>query len=346
MKRIALIVSFLFTCTVSAFAPQAVNRSLAQFRQRNDIPGLAAAVYIDGETYFFNFGSVTKNTLFEIASITKSFTATLLALAVVEGRMKLNDRVGMYLPFVCDTQESRPICDITLEQLATHTSSLSRQAAMKRAQVTQQRVLNSLKHWHPEWPMGTRFLYSNLGYEILGYALENAYDMPYGRILAEKITRPLEMDHTFLRVPPALLPAYTQGINKKGRPAPHNRTHAFIASGGLKSSTADLIKFLTANIEAHSATKLQQAMKLAQKGRFQANPRMVQALSWQNVTRDGITMIDKNGGLGGFSSWMGWVSKERSPNKKDVGLIILSNRRNPKVTKFGRRLLLRLAHME
>lgn len=348
MVRIFPILSLFITFAVSAITPESIQKSLMRFKQRNALPGLAAAVYINGEPHFFNIGyshprrkiPVTENTSFDIASITKSFTATLLALAVLQGRARLDDQLAKYLPFL--RTHPCPASDITLEQLATHTSSLPRQSDIKRSQITKQRVLNWLVSWVPEKPIGTKFLYSNLGYEILGYALENIYSKPYEQIVADYITTPLDMGHTYLRLPPTLKTDHAQGFTKENRRAPQRRL-ALVASGGLKSSTSDLMKFLMANMGVYGPSELQEAMKLAQKGRFRANPRMVQGLSWQNYTRNGITMIDKNGGLGGFSSWMGWVSKENSPHNEDVGVILLSTRRNSKVTKFGRNLLVKLA---
>ena len=99
-------------------------------------------------------------------------------------------------------------------------------------------------------------------------------------------------------------------------PVRHLRANAIAGAGALRSTTEDMMKFLMANLDVSGPPLLRKAMRLAQKGRFKA-PKMIQALSWQRVTRQGVEFIDKNGGVGGFSSWMGMV-----PDQKN-GLILL-----------------------
>ena len=116
----------------------------------------------------------------------------------------------------------------------------------------------------------------------------------------------------------------------------HLRANAIAGAGALRSTTQDMMKFLTANLDISGPPLLRKAMKLAQNGHFKA-PKMIQALSWQRVTRQGVEFIDKNGGVGGFSSWMGMV-----PDQK-MGLVLLSNMRCGKLTNLGRRLLISIA---
>lgn len=325
-----------------------IRKALTRFVNANHIQGLAAAVYYDGRPYFFNLGyshprsriKVTEHTIFDIASISKSFTATLLALAVQRGHMKLNASIPDYVPFVRNHPSA--LNHITLSQLATHTSGLPRRAPIRRKNAQKREILRSLLGWRPEYPIGTKFKYSNVGYTILGYTLENVYQMPYEALVIQQIARPLGMSSTFVHIPPALIPNYAQGFSRNNEPVRRNRVEGYQASGGLRSTSADLMKFLRANIGDYGPKKLQDAMKLAQKGIFKANPHMVQGLGWQNFTKEGIELIDKNGGLPGFSSWLGWVPK--SPSKKGpVGLILLSNTRCAKLTGFGRKLVSQLA---
>jgi len=314
-----------------------LGNKLESFFRKNGIRGLAAAAYFDGKPHFYNFGyahpaqgiPISENTIFDIASISKSFTATLLAKAVLEGRMKLTDTLDDHFPFIHNHPSA--LSNITLEQLALHTSGLPREDGLgKRA--PKKRILQKFSNQPLNSTPGTAFKYSNLGYEILGFALENVYRKPYSQLVMD-ITRPLDMHSTFTHVPPSM-EDYAQGFGKDNRRANHYYKRGFEPSGGIKSSSHDLMNFMMANMKAFGPKDLQDAMALTHKGVFRANPRMVQGLAWQNFTMDGVTMLDKNGGLPGFSSWMGWTP--------EVGLILLSSRRTPKLTNFGRKLLVTL----
>lgn len=317
-----------------------ITQEVEMLMKEHELPGIAVAFYYKGVPYFLNFGQangqtkVTEHTIFEIGSITKSFTATLLAYEVVKGTMNLNDSLPKYLPFV--RRHLSALSRVTLEQLATHTSSLPRDPVGGWMRATKNKMLHSLVRWKPEYPIGTHYSYSNLGYDILGFALENHSHKKYGVLLHEVVTGPLQMTSTAIHTAPRLNGIYAQGHNKKGIPVHHLRANAIAGAGALRSTTQDMMKFLTANLDIAGPPLLRKAMKLAQKGRFKA-PKMMQALSWQRVTRQRVEFIDKNGGVGGFSSWMGMV-----PDQK-VGLVLLSNMRCGKLTDLGRRLLISIA---
>lgn len=343
----------LFICTClslhGSFPENEIKEKLQRFRSNNGIPGLAVAILYNDKPYFFNFGQVSsssgipisEHTIFDIASITKSFTATLLALQVERGMMRLHDHIDQYLPFVYNHPSL--LSKITLEQLASHTASLEREAPLKRGKAIRKRILRSLLSWQPPYQIGSKFKYSNLGFALLGFCLENNFHMPYGQIVRSQIAEPLGMNDTYLHVPAPYYYQYTQGFSKTGFPVKkRNRSFGYAAAGGLKSSTSDLMKFMMANNGLTGSQELIKAMSLAQKGVFRANPNMVQGLSWQNFSKNGVEMIDKNGGLPGFSSWMGWVPAEHSPSHKAIGVVILSNKRSNRVTPFGRQLLTRL----
>lgn len=317
-----------------------ITKEVEAFMKEHQLVGIAVGFYCKGVPYFLNFGrangqtKVTEHTIFEIGSITKSFTATILAYEVVKGSMKLNDPVSRYLPFV--RRHPSALSRVTLEQLATHTSSLPRDPVGGWMRATKHKMLQSLQQWQPDYPIGTHYRYSNLGFDILGFALENHCHKGYDMMLQDLVTGPLGMKNTHIHTAPRLNRIYAQGHNKKGMPVHHLRANAIEGAGALRSTTEDMMKFLMANLDVSGPPMLRKAMRLAQKGRFKA-PKMIQALSWQRVTRQGVEFIDKNGGVGGFSSWMGMV-----PDKK-TGLILLSNMRCGKLTTLGRTLLITIS---
>lgn len=316
-----------------------ITKIVERYRERHEVPGIAVGLYYQGKPYFYNFGyadpqkklPVTEHTIFEIGSITKSFTATLLALEVLKGTMQLDDTLMMHMPFV--RNHSSFLRDITLEELATHTSSLPRKSPVRKPLMTKRRVLHALLRWRPEYPIGSHYLYSNLGYNVLGYALEARTHKPYTQLFDDYIIDPLHMETTLLNVPRSLKKHYAQGHNPRGIPIPRMRVNALGAAGSLKSTTHDMMKFLMANMGVYGPDSLIEAMKFTHQGLFRVNKRMTQGLSWQRVHFKGIDLIDKNGGVTGFSTWIGFVPRT------NVGLILLSNKRNKQLTALGRRLL-------
>ncbi len=320
---------------------ECIKKAVTRYKKKYDVPGIAVGLYYKGKTYFYNVGfadpknkkPVTEHTIFEIGSITKSFTSAILALEINKGTLRLDDPVKKCIPYV---KKQSPLGNITLFQLATHTSSLPRKSPVPKIRMTKHRVLNALQKWKPEFPVGSKYRYSNLGYNILGYALEEKTGTSYMQLFKTFLLNPLDMKETFLEVPRNLRHQYAQG-HKYGVAVPRMSINALGAAGSLKSTTFDMMKFLRANLYDAGPESLQKALKLTHKSRFEATKYMMQALSWERIHRGPVLIIDKNGGVTGFSTWMGFAPDDQ------IGLIILTNQRNKMLTGLGRKILHSLA---
>lgn len=341
--KFSLILAILFH-SGSAFCKesyeQIVKREIAAYMQEKDIPGIAVALYYEGKSELYNFGVtdkatkslITPATLFQIASITKVFTATALAVEVEKGKMALNDPVAKYLPKM---PLGLPLDQITLQELATHTSSLPRDPGDgKRIPSTQEEVMTFLKNWTPSYTIGSRYVYSNLGFGVLGYALADLERKPYYEVLQTLILNPLGMYSTFINIPPPFMQYFAQGYTKEGRIAVRHPPNAWPAGGALRSTSADMLKYLKANLGVSGPIELQKAMQFAQQGLFKAHKNLVIGLGWQRfTTKKGELFIDKDGGVPGFSSYIGMV-----PEKK-IGIVILANKGKGDITATGRKIL-------
>lgn len=325
-----------FAFHLSAHTPT-INPLVQAYMQKHQIPGIAIALFYENKGYILTYGvsdrqkqtPVSGDTIFELASLTKVFTTTDLALQVEQGRMRLDDALSQYLPNV-----NGPMQRITLKQLATHTSSLPRELPpLKHRKYDKQRVHTFLQNWNPSYPIGSRYLYSNLGFGLLGYAEENLWHEPYELILDKDILYPLEMRSTWIDVPEENKSRYAQGYSKEGRPVPHTPRGLLPASGALRSTAADMLKFLEANLGVNTPAALHKAMQEAQSPFFRVNDHLTLGLGWQRFKRNGMLIIDKNGGLPGFSSYIGMI-----PQKK-IGIVILANKAKINSTLLGRQLL-------
>jgi beta-lactamase class C len=322
-----------------------IDGVILQFMQKNDIPGVAISLYDGDEGYTLCYGvanketqaPITPDTIFEIASITKVFTTTDLALHVENGTLSLNDPLAQYLPAIYKNKGA--IGNVTLLQLATHTSSLPRSPPplQKGKRYTRHEVIEFLQNWQPEYPVGTHYLYSNLGVGLIGYALENVEHKSFEPLLKDDIFKPLGMNSTLINVPYALMNKYAQGYSPQGRPTRKWSKSVWPAGGALRSTPADMLKFLEANLGVGVSQSLQKAIQIAQKGYYKVNDHLTMGLAWQRVETKGLLLIDKNGGVPGFSSYIGMI-----PEKK-IGIVILANKSKAECTKIGRLLLLRLA---
>lgn len=320
-----------------------IDKAITLFMQQHDVPGVAVAI-VDGNKEKIicygladkkNHSKVTENTFFEIASVTKVFTTTALALNVLQGKMGLNDPLSKYIPAL--DNPSSPISKVTLLELATHTSSLPRIGGSWR-EGGLQRIIPFLQNWHPNFPIGTRYEYSNLGFGLLGYALEAVEKRPYAEIISEDILKPLGMNMTFTQVPESLLSQYAQGYDLKGNEARKRIPGYLPGSGALRSTIKDMLKFLKANMGINTPDKLLKAMQLAQQPFYTVRNHFIMGLGWQRFDFEGVLTINKNGGLTGFTSYIGWL-----PEKK-VGIVILTNKGKARPNAVGRSLLNALSH--
>lgn len=321
-----------------------VNDLAQPFIVVNRSPGVAIAIYYNGNDYYYNFGfadqktkiPVTKNTIFEMASITKIFVSTLLALEAGKGKLNVTDSVVKYTPELSKTN-GLPIDRVQLVNLATHTASFPRQ--MEQFGVNKGDTAGffiRLKNWRPAVKIGTHYQYSNIGFGYLGYILEQATHESLPELVKLSITNPLGMSHTFFDVPKGLASVEAQGYRPNSKPAPYYVPANFLGGGALRSSSSDMLAFLKANlgIPVEGAPKeLFVAMQYAQQPFFEVSDNFVMALGWQRVKRMNQLLITKNGANQGFNTFIGF-----SPSKK-VGVVVLINQAKGKATLLGNQIL-------
>jgi beta-lactamase class C len=309
-------------------------------------PGVMVVVRERGVTHLFPFGQanqargepVTADSIFELASITKVFCTTSLAMEVEGGQMRLNDSVAKYIPLLA--HRGGDIRRVTLEQLATHTSSLPRAPgpAPGGKPWDPQMLLDWAAKWKAPHPPGTRSLYSNVAVGLLGQAIATHERRPLIDVWHSQFLDRLNMQSTYFDVPSERLGLMVQGYGPKGQPVPFMPPGCWSAGGRLKSSGRDMAEFLVANLgERPDLPKITGAMKFAQRPYFKVSAKMVQGLSWQRVHLGDELVIDKNGGLAGTSTYIGMIPEHR------LGVVILANRGKCNATGIGRKLLLALA---
>jgi beta-lactamase class C len=315
--------------------------------------GVAVAVQMNGKTSFFNYGMadnaqnrpVTVDSIFNLGSVGKVFATTLLAQAVKNGELSLDDPVAKY---VTELQRGGDIRRIRLGQLASHTSGLPRvpqqYETWHRGRYTWPdfvRFLNSWKAVANHEP-GQQYLYSNAAMVLLRVALERRFNTRFAALIHQRLTGPLGMTSTALPLPRDLLGRAVQGYNPSGRPVGRpgmeGGTFQWPGSGQIYSSSRDMATFLAANLgELPGHVPIQNAMAFAHQGVFTVSQRLTIGLAWQIVSAGNFTIIDKNGGLQNTSTYIGFA-----PQKK-LGVVILVNRGKQHATGIGRQIIHALA---
>ncbi|WP_367302592.1 serine hydrolase [Coxiella burnetii] len=186
--------------------------------------------------------------------------------------MNLNSPISHYL-----TQLKNPEFNkITLINLLTHTSGLS---LFTPAVSSQSQLVTYLNKWTPKDPIGTERMYSNLGYGLVGMSIQSATGS-YKKSVADAILKPLKLSHTYFQTP-SNKNNLAQGYNSAGKAIPFTDS-TLPAASGIYSSSADLIRFVQANLQSKFSTakSLNMALQATQKVYYKT-PFLTQALGWE-----------------------------------------------------------------
>jgi serine-type D-Ala-D-Ala carboxypeptidase/endopeptidase len=305
-----------------------VDAIAAQHLGQGAAASLAIGVHDHGHeaTFFYgdagrDLGTPTADTLFEIGSLTQVFTATILAALVERGLVRLDDPLQQYVPrgITVPSFQGQPI---RLVDLATHTSGLPPDIARQGSTLTLERMWEFLNSYKLARPPGVQYLYSNLGFALLGRALVKAAGTQgYQEVLTREVLIPLGMSSTWLLpdLPSREKLAIGRGVDGEIARYDLPSWPALLPATGLSSSLDDLMKFLRFAMGARE-TALSPLLDLLERPRRRAAPYGEVALGWQlhALQEDQVVLVAKNGGTLGFSSLMAFVPSQH------VGVIVLA----------------------
>lgn len=309
-----------------------VDEIARPYIQKVNTVGLSIGILKDGQISTYNYGETargnnllpTANTLFEIGSITKTFTATLLAYYANEGKVKLTDPITQYMPDSVKTNVA--LNDITLQTLSNHTSGLTRipenlqfdsaSAANPYKSYNKRLLFSYLKTCKLNSKPGEQYAYSNLGVGLLGTILSQVSGKTFDQMVQEVICSPLGMKNTVQHLSALQVTQFAKVYSQYGDATVAWDFNALAACGALHSTVNDLLIYAKANM-LERADKLSKAFELTHQVTYSKDAKI--ALGWHIILVDGIAYIFHNGGTYGSSSFLAFNTD------KKLAVVVLSN---------------------
>ncbi len=339
--------------TLRATRPDpALHQALPEITQRltraaaeQHAPALAVGIVRDQElAWFAGYGrprldldqSPTADTLFRVASITKTFTVAALLQLRDAGRLSLDDPLQRHLPeFAAAQERGGPVAGVTLARLASHHSGLATEAPLPSWDgfnfPTREALLAALPRVEVTIPQDSAFKYSNLAFGLLGEVVARVSGRPYAEYVLTEILEPLGMTASVFDLAAANNPYCAIGympdlFQDAVAPAPIAHLGALEACGQLHSTTADLAKWISLQFRSGASNATPAAILQPATLEEFHRPRYLEpdwssgyCLGWR-VTRIGNRVYHGHGGgLPGFASYIAFSKTGRS------GVICLAN---------------------
>ncbi|MCB0278147.1 MAG: serine hydrolase [Calditrichaeota bacterium] len=326
----------------SRLIPDQIRQTVINRVNEGIYPGVVIGMIDSSQSEFFCYGyksvagkdMVDEQTIFEIGSVTKTFTGVLFAEMILRGEVKANDRLQDYLPARAHAP-SYNRKHIRLINLVNHSSSLPHNPTNWPSPYTgtykTDLLYDFLNGYQLDHPIGSRYEYSNLGIGLLGHVLALKLKTDFEHLLIERILDPLKMNSTRITLTDSMYSHLARGYDQNLKEVANLELIALDAAGGLRSSAADLLHYLAANMGLEQSN-LYQAMQLSHEITFAASDSQKIGMGWQRFISPNTDIVWHNGNTLGYSCYLGFTAD------KQRGVVILCNSEN-RIDDIGKRLL-------
>ena len=321
------------------------------------IPGMAVAITIDGKSHFFGYGVASKesgqkvdaDTIFEIGSVSKTFTATLSGYGLATGAFSLSDPATKWAPELAGSSFDK----ITMLDLGTYTPG-GLPLQFPDAVTDDSSMLAYFKKWKPDYPAGTQRRYSNPSIGLFGYLAARSMDKPFDVLMEQKLLPAFGLKNTFVNVPESRMKNYAYGYSKADKPIRVSGGALDAQAYGIKTTALDLARFVELNIDSSSLeSDFQKAVAATHTGYYHVGANN-QGLGWefysyptalktllagnssdmalkshkigkfdQPLQPSADVLVNKTGSTNGFGAYAAFI-----PAKK-TGIVLLANRNYP-----------------
>jgi beta-lactamase class C len=334
-----------------------VSRTVRPLMEHEDIPGMAVGIVCAGQSSLSYYGTASRAsgrtvddaTLFEIGSVSKTFTATLASFAQANGRLSLADPASKYLPVLRGSHFD----EVNVLELGTHTpGGLPLQVPDEIT--NDEQLMRYFRRWQPAFTPGTYRTYSNPGIGLLGRVAATSLQEEFNALMEGKLYPALGLRNTYLHVPASRRDDYAQGDTSGNAPIRMAPGVLDSETYGVRTTAGDLLRFVEANMGMLPLDpKWQRAITDTHTGYYQVSG-MTQDLVWEQYpypvelgtllagNSDDVilkpnpvrkldpplppqetVLINKTGSTNGFSTYVAFV-----PARK-LGIVLLANKRYP-----------------
>ena len=333
-----------------------VKAAIEPLMEQQAIPGMSVAVLYKGRAQFVNLGvadlesrrRVTENTLFELGSVSKTFTGTLAGVMIRNGEIRLNDPVQKRWPQLTGEQW-RPV---RMLHLATYTAG-GLPLQLPDEVTDQASLLRFYQNWQPTAAPGVQRQYSNASIGLFGSLMVKG---DYEQAMERHVFQPLRLTRTYITVPPSMMLNYAWGY-KNGQPVRVSPGMLDAEAYGIKSTARDMLTFMQANIDPNRLSAghavLRNAIRTAQSRYFKVGS-LYQGLGWEiydwpvdaeTLLRDNdnavalkprpatqinpvgpsqsASWVHKTGATNGFGAYIAFIPEQNS------GIVLLANKNYP-----------------
>ncbi|WP_454712270.1 class C beta-lactamase [Cupriavidus nantongensis] len=341
----------------AAALERVVDSAIQPVMQAHGVPGMAVAVTAGGKQYAFHYGvaarasgrKVDADTLFEIGSVSKTFTATLAAYAQARGKLSLADPAAKYLPALAGSS----VGATSLLDLGTYAAGglpLQFPAAVTDTGA----MVDYFRNWRPRHAAGTHRQYSNPSIGLFGYLAARGMGQPFDVLMEQTLFPALGLRSTYITVPKARMADYAYGYARDGKPVRVTPGVLDAEAYGVKTTSADMMRFVMANIDSTGLDEtMRRALATTRTGYFKVGD-MVQGLAWEmydwpaprdsvlagsspqvvfeanpvtrleppQAARSGM-LVNKTGSTNGFGAYVAYVPSQR------IGIVMLANKNYP-----------------
>jgi CubicO group peptidase (beta-lactamase class C family) len=309
--------------------------------QQHRIPGLTLAIVRDGKTIktaAYGRANIELNvpakpdTVFEIGSITKQFTAAGILVLAQEGKLSVDDKISKHLK---DTPEAW--ASVTIRHLLTHTSGIKNYTGLNgfqiRRHLSQEQFIKAIGKEPMDFQPGDSWKYCNAGFNLLGYIIENVSGKTYWDFMSERVFQPLGMAATTNRLLSLVIPNRASGYEQTNHVwmnRDSDLTEVFSA-GAIASTVGDLAKW---NASLEGERILNAASKAQMWTPVKLNDGKIRkyGFGWFVDAVEGHKNIGHSGSTSGFSA-----SIQRFPDDR-LAVIILTNTDEEIATTLARKV--------
>lgn len=327
-----LLIAGLFQAFAQPTLSQEVKDNIKARVDNGTNPGIVVGIMEGDKTYYYYYGvkslkskePVDEHSVFEIGSITKTYTGIILADRVIKGKVSLDDPLQKYLPAGV-TAPTRNGVSIKLVNLANHTSSLPRMPSNFNpanpsnpfADYSEKQLYDFLQGYTLPRDIGSQYEYSNYAVGLLGHLLATREGTTYEALMIDVIANPLGLGETRVAFTPEMKKNLAIG-HQDGMQAENWDITTLAGAGAIRSTAVDLLKYVGANMGTVKS-KLYPAMQLSHKNSRTEGATPIVGLGWHTTVSDNVEIVWHNGGTGGYRTYAGFI---KGGNR---GVVVLTN---------------------